>query len=273
MTKVVDITTSGADAPVTRVGGLTGVNRRGPHTHGTRLVQLMPKVPSSSSRTLQFAEAPGFFAGVTHSAIESTGRLPEPGALYTGRHAIQRDHGFRPGSGTVLARPDHAPRHLDHCRFHLHLHDFGGQYRPAGDRLGVPHTAVVLGWIPLGYILTGGAGLMPAGQLSDLGGRKRVFLRGMIVFTVSPPLRLCAFRRLADRAEARPGCRVGPAVYDHHGYGHRCIPVGAVAGAGATDIRVYLGRRWAPLSGASSPIMWVAWLVLIIAVLGVANCV
>jgi MFS family permease len=45
-------------------------------------------------------------------------------------------------------------------------------------------TAVLLGWIPLAYIVTGGAGLMPAGQLSDLWGRKRVFVSGMIVFTV-----------------------------------------------------------------------------------------
>ena len=45
-------------------------------------------------------------------------------------------------------------------------------------------SAVLLGWIPLAYIVTGGAGLMPAGQLSDLWGRRRVFLSGMIVFTV-----------------------------------------------------------------------------------------
>jgi MFS family permease len=45
-------------------------------------------------------------------------------------------------------------------------------------------SAVVLGWIPLAYILTCGAGLMPAGQLSDLQGRRRVFLWGMIVFTM-----------------------------------------------------------------------------------------
>jgi EmrB/QacA subfamily drug resistance transporter len=45
-------------------------------------------------------------------------------------------------------------------------------------------TTVTLGWIPLAYILTCGAGLMPAGQLSDIFGRKRIFLVGMIVFTV-----------------------------------------------------------------------------------------
>lgn len=45
-------------------------------------------------------------------------------------------------------------------------------------------SAVVLGWIPLAYIVTGGAALMPAGQLSDFQGRRRVFLWGLIIFTV-----------------------------------------------------------------------------------------
>jgi MFS family permease len=45
-------------------------------------------------------------------------------------------------------------------------------------------SAAMLGWIPLAYILTCGAGLMPAGQLSDLQGRKRVFLWGMVIFTL-----------------------------------------------------------------------------------------
>lgn len=45
-------------------------------------------------------------------------------------------------------------------------------------------SAVVLGWIPLAYIVTFGGALMPAGQLSDLKGRKRVFFWGLVVFTL-----------------------------------------------------------------------------------------
>jgi EmrB/QacA subfamily drug resistance transporter len=45
-------------------------------------------------------------------------------------------------------------------------------------------SAVTLGWIPLSYILAAGAVLMPVGRISDLYGRKRVFVWGTVVFTV-----------------------------------------------------------------------------------------
>jgi EmrB/QacA subfamily drug resistance transporter len=45
-------------------------------------------------------------------------------------------------------------------------------------------SAVTLGWIPLAYLLAAGAVLMPVGRISDLYGRKRVFVLGTIVFTV-----------------------------------------------------------------------------------------
>lgn len=45
-------------------------------------------------------------------------------------------------------------------------------------------SAVLIGWIPLAYVVTQGAGLMPAGQLSDMYGRKRIFFAGSVVFTV-----------------------------------------------------------------------------------------
>jgi EmrB/QacA subfamily drug resistance transporter len=45
-------------------------------------------------------------------------------------------------------------------------------------------SAVTLGWIPLAYILAAGAVLMPVGGISDLYGRKRVFVWGTVVFTV-----------------------------------------------------------------------------------------
>jgi EmrB/QacA subfamily drug resistance transporter len=45
-------------------------------------------------------------------------------------------------------------------------------------------SAVTLGWIPLAYVLAAGAVLMPVGRISDLYGRKRVFVLGTVVFTV-----------------------------------------------------------------------------------------
>ena len=45
-------------------------------------------------------------------------------------------------------------------------------------------SAVTLGWIPLAYILAAGAVLMPVGRISDLYGRKRIFVLGTVVFTV-----------------------------------------------------------------------------------------
>lgn len=45
-------------------------------------------------------------------------------------------------------------------------------------------SAVTLGWIPLAYMLTGAALLMPAGRMADFVGRKRFFGIGMVAFTV-----------------------------------------------------------------------------------------
>jgi EmrB/QacA subfamily drug resistance transporter len=45
-------------------------------------------------------------------------------------------------------------------------------------------SAVTLSWISLAYILTIAAVLMPSGRVADLYGRKRVFLIGMVAFTV-----------------------------------------------------------------------------------------
>ena len=45
-------------------------------------------------------------------------------------------------------------------------------------------SSVTLSWISLAYVLAVAAFLMPAGKVADLIGRKRLFLLGMIVFTV-----------------------------------------------------------------------------------------
>lgn len=45
-------------------------------------------------------------------------------------------------------------------------------------------STVTLSWISLAYILAVAALVMPAGKLADVAGRKRVFLAGMVVFSV-----------------------------------------------------------------------------------------
>jgi MFS family permease len=46
-------------------------------------------------------------------------------------------------------------------------------------------SAVTLGWIPLFYALAAGAVLMPVGRIADLFGRNRVYLIGLVGFTVA----------------------------------------------------------------------------------------
>ena len=46
-------------------------------------------------------------------------------------------------------------------------------------------SAVMLSWVATGFLLASGAFLIPFGKLSDIFGRKKIFLTGMILFTVS----------------------------------------------------------------------------------------
>lgn len=45
-------------------------------------------------------------------------------------------------------------------------------------------SAVTLSWISLSYILVAGAALLPAGRIADLFGRMKLFIWGMIIFSV-----------------------------------------------------------------------------------------
>ena len=49
-------------------------------------------------------------------------------------------------------------------------------------------TIPAVQWVALGYILTTGALLLPMGRLSDIVGRKRIYLVGFVVFTVGAVL-------------------------------------------------------------------------------------
>ena len=45
--------------------------------------------------------------------------------------------------------------------------------------------AVLLSWVATAYLLSAAVSLVPAGRLGDIYGRRKVFLWGMILFTVS----------------------------------------------------------------------------------------
>jgi len=45
-------------------------------------------------------------------------------------------------------------------------------------------NAITLGWVATSYILAAAIGLVPLGRLADMRGRKRVFVWGVVVFTL-----------------------------------------------------------------------------------------
>jgi len=45
-------------------------------------------------------------------------------------------------------------------------------------------NAIALGWVATSYILAAAIGLVPLGRLADMRGRKRVFVWGVVVFTL-----------------------------------------------------------------------------------------
>ena len=45
--------------------------------------------------------------------------------------------------------------------------------------------AVLLTWVATSYILAGAMFLLPFGKLADIRGRKKIFIYGMIVYTIS----------------------------------------------------------------------------------------
>jgi MFS family permease len=45
--------------------------------------------------------------------------------------------------------------------------------------------AVLLSWVATSYLLAAAVALMPFGKLADIHGRKRIFLLGMLLFTLS----------------------------------------------------------------------------------------
>ena len=65
-------------------------------------------------------------------------------------------------------------------------------------------------WVALGYILTTGSLLLPAGRLSDLIGRKVVYVAGFCVFVIGAGLAASAPNLMAVIGfQDHPGCGIG----------------------------------------------------------------
>jgi MFS family permease len=137
-------------------------------------------------------------------------------------------------------------------------------------------SAVTLGWIPLAYMLTGAALLMPAGRMADFVGRKRFFLIGMAAFTVltlaaalAPSASVLIVLRLLQGAAAAMlfSCTVAMVTLAH--------PLESRGKAlGLQVAGVYLGSTLGPVVGGviTQGLGW-RYIFVFIGVAGALNCV
>ncbi|MFW5878567.1 MAG: MFS transporter, partial [Myxococcota bacterium] len=111
--------------------------------------------------------------------------------------------------------------------------------------------AVVLSWVPAAYLLAAAVFLVPVGRLADIHGRKRLFLWGLVVFTVASALSalapsagaLIAFRFAQGVGSAMifgTGMAILSSVYPPHERGRAF---------GITVAAVYFGLSAGPVLG------------------------
>ena len=104
-----------------------------------------------------------------------------------------------------------------------------------------------LSWVVNAFLVTFGSLLLLAGRLGDLVGRKRVFLAGVVTFTVASLL--CGVAPTSgsvDRRAPAPGHRRGgSSLRDPGDHRHR-VPGGRRARPGHERLRVRVGRRRLP---------------------------
>ena len=112
-----------------------------------------------------------------------------------------------------------------------------------------------LSWVVNAYTLTFGGFLLLGGRLADLLGRRRMFMGGLVLFSLGVvrrrdrPVRAVAdharapFRGSAPRSSPRPRCRSSPRPSRKGAERNRALGIwGAVAGAGGAA-GVLLGRH------------------------------
>ncbi len=111
--------------------------------------------------------------------------------------------------------------------------------------------AVLLGWVATSYLLAAAVFLLPIGKLSDIWGRKRVFLLGLLIFSLSSLL--CA---LAPSITTLIVFRVIQAIGSAMIFGTAVaivtsvFPVGERGAAmGITVASVYIGLSLGPFAG------------------------
>ena len=91
-----------------------------------------------------------------------------------------------------------------------------------GNELGA--SAVLLGWVPTSYLLTSSVLLIPIGRLADIYGRRKVFLGGILLHTLSSlPLRHRSDFLDAAGRQGAPGRECRDDVGDRHGRADLCL--------------------------------------------------
>ena len=138
-----------------------------------------------------------------------------------------------------------------------------------------PMSPVTLSWIPLAYMLTGAALLMPAGRMADFIGRKRFFTVGMVAFTIlslaaaaAPSVQVLIAIRLLQGASAAMlfSCTVAMVTLAHPLEGRGKALGLQVAG-------VYFGSTLGPaLGGVITQHLGWKYIFLFVGAAGALNC-
>lgn len=116
---------------------------------------------------------------------------------------------------------------------------------------GLHADAVYASWIPAAFLLSNLLGMLPAGRLADIHGRKRIFLLGGVVFALgsllagfAPNIELLLLCRIVQGLGSAlffsTGMAIIGSVYQHHGRG---------AALGWMVSSIYLGMTCGPLVG------------------------
>ena len=135
--------------------------------------------------------------------------------------------------------------------------------------IALPHIQQALGfsttdlsWVVNAYTLTFGGLLLLGGRAGDILGRRRVFIAGILLFTLASLLGgLATVRGLAARRPRPPGRRRRHRLADRAGADHHHLPRGPGAQPGLRGLRRRLRRPAArsACSPAACSTSWLSW--------------
>ena len=126
--------------------------------------------------------------------------------------------------------------------------------------------AVTLGWVPSSYLLASAMFLLPFGRVSDIFGRKKIFLAGTVIYTIGS-----LFSALSFSAPMLIACRVIQGIGSAMTFGTSMAILTSVYPLGRTGLghrhrhrhglfrsfpRTFSGRIFHPASGLAQPLLF-----------------